>query len=112
MAFSLFRESVECRAEPMYLDVCIIRVAAAEGCVRAGVALDRSPRKTRHLGIPEKPRGQVYDCCAAEHSLRQLLRGSLRRTKKTPPSRQRFYQSVVFLSFDHIPQRVQFRLAE
>jgi hypothetical protein len=38
--------------------------------------------------------------------------GSFRGSKKTLPSGQRFYQSFVCLSFDHIPQRFQFCLAE
>jgi len=38
--------------------------------------------------------------------------GILKRQKKALPSGQRFYQSVVCLSFQHIPQRFEFGLAE
>jgi hypothetical protein len=60
MAFSLFRESVECRKAKI--------------------------KRSQPAAAPDN--------------------------KKALPSGQRFYQSFVFLSFHHIPQRFQFCLAE
>jgi len=43
-------------------------VAAAEGCVRL-----RSSRSINNSVFQDDRAGRVYDCCAAERSLRQLL---------------------------------------
>jgi hypothetical protein len=47
-----------------------IPVAAAEGCVRL-----RSSRQSCNFNLSGKPRCLIYDCCAVERSLRQLLPG-------------------------------------
>ncbi|WP_324726482.1 hypothetical protein [Pseudomonas chlororaphis] len=60
----------------------------------------------------DREAGAALELAGGPSDLSQPAAAATFAQKKALPSGPRFYQSVVCLSFQHIPQRFEFRLAE